>query len=108
MFQMPVSVMYAHYEEVVAYLTSPYSTELEKIRSIFFWTTYMDVGDQRFTLDNVPNVDTPLEYLLEILWKIGNHAHLFTTLCRFLQVLICHSHPLDAYFILKAADIIRR
>ena len=79
---MPLSLLYESYEAVAGYLTEVCSSDLDRLRAVFFWTASTDLSSLQNNVDDLPEPDTPLDYLLKINWQMGNHAHFFARLCR--------------------------
>ena len=76
-------MMFGTLKSLTKRLTSPYRTDTEKVRSLFTWVTSLNIEKLQFCLAELPDrKNTPLEILLRIHWKIGNHAHFFAQLCR--------------------------
>lgn len=53
--------------------------DLFKVRAIFRWIVSYDI--MNIDTDVLPPDGSPLEYFLKIQCEIGDHAHLFYTMC---------------------------
>ena len=81
-FQLPTNIIYGNFDEVAHYLTKNCKNDIEKVRSLFTWTTSIDISSLQSSLEKLPDAGTPLDYLLRIHWQMGNHAHFFAQICR--------------------------
>ncbi|XP_013404637.1 uncharacterized protein LOC106169650 isoform X2 [Lingula anatina] len=80
----PKDLMVKPFPELIQYLTEGASNDVAKVRAIFQWIASIDIHGMG--MDSLPPQKTPLEYLLKIKWNMGNHAHLFFSLCRLAQL----------------------
>ena len=81
-FKLPDDILYGDFAVVTEYLTKNTTNDVQKARVLFTWATSIDIASLQSELEELPEEGTPLHYLLQIHWKMGNHAHLFTKLCR--------------------------
>ena len=75
-------MLYQTFDELAEYLLEDCTTDLEKVRALFIFTTSLDINKIQETLQKLPEQGTPLDYLLKIHWQMGNHAHFFAQLAR--------------------------
>lgn len=80
--QIPESLLAKSYDDVVAYLTKKARSDLDKIRAIFLWTASLDVPNLQSRTTELPEAGTPLDYLLKINWRMGNHANFIMHMAR--------------------------
>jgi len=80
--QIPESLLAKSYADVVAYLTKSARNELDRIRAIFRWTASLDLPMLQSRTTQLPEPGTPLDYLLKINWRLGNHANFIMQMAR--------------------------
>jgi len=56
--------------------------DLEKVRAIFWWIASLDLPALQCRTTKLPEPGTPLDYLLKINWRMGNHANFIMHLAR--------------------------
>jgi len=81
--QIPESLLAKSYADVVAYLTKSARNDLDKIRAIFRWTASLDLAVLQSRTTELPEPGTPLDYLLKINWRMGNHANFIVHMARY-------------------------
>ena len=69
-------------------MTAYAETDVERVRSVFTWLASIDLSqlEENIDPDQVPEPQTPLDYLLKIAWNMGNHAFLFAVLVRYSEL----------------------
>lgn len=81
---MSRNILESTYQELAQHLTQNAYSDLEKVRVLFRWLTGVQLQNLVQEAGNdLPPPDSPMEGLLEIHWKMGNHAHFFARLARF-------------------------
>jgi len=80
--QIPESLLAKSYADVAAYLTKNARNDLDKIRAIFRWTASLDLPVLQSRTTELPEPGTPLDYLLKINWRLGNHANFIMHMAR--------------------------
>lgn len=70
------------------YLTRNARNDIDKVRAIFRWIASVDVSALQHRTAQLPDSGTPLDYLLKINWKMGNHANFTAQLARYLNNVI--------------------
>jgi len=83
--QIPESLLAKSYADVAAYLTKDARNDLEKIRAIFRWTASLDLAALQGRTTELPEPGTPLDYLLRINWRMGNHANFIMHMARYVR-----------------------
>ena len=68
---------------VADYLTRSSRNDMDKVRAIFRWIASVDVSALQYRTVELPVSGTPLDYLLKINWKMGNHANFTAQLARY-------------------------
>ena len=80
--QIPESLLAKSYADVAAYLTKNARNDLDKIRAIFRWIASLDLPTLQSRTTELPEPGTPLDYLLKINWRLGNHANFIMQMAR--------------------------
>jgi len=83
--QVPESLLAKSYADVAAYLTENARNDLDKIRAIFRWTASLDLAALQSRTTELPEPGTPLDYLLRINWRMGNHANFIMHMARYVS-----------------------
>ena len=82
--KVPPEMLLRGFWDVVEYLVitpnGKVLDDLSKIRILFRWMTSYDV----YSIDTeiIPPEDSPLEYFMKIQYGMGDHAHMFFSLCQ--------------------------
>uniref|UniRef100_K1R698 Kyphoscoliosis peptidase n=1 Tax=Magallana gigas TaxID=29159 RepID=K1R698_MAGGI len=81
--QVPADLLVEDFWDVVEYMIvtpdGQVVNDLFKVRAIFRWIVSYDI--MNIDTDVLPPDGSPLEYFLKIQCEIGDHAHLFYTMC---------------------------
>ncbi|XP_033737977.1 uncharacterized protein LOC117325676 [Pecten maximus] len=86
--QAPLDILLGTFWDVVEYLVitpeGDVLDDLSKARMFFRWITSFDV----YTIDTeiIPPEESPLEYFMKIQYDLGDHAHMFYSLCKMADV----------------------
>ena len=88
MLQIPESLLAKSYADVAAYLTKNARNDLDKVRAIFQWTASLDLPLVHSRTTELPEHGTPLDYLLRINWRLGNHANFIVHMARCVRCVI--------------------
>ena len=95
------------YEGLTIHLTKDAPSDLEKVRVLFRWLASVNL--QHLVQEaggELPPQDSPMEGLLEIHWGMGNHAHFFARIARYIVTDIAGFHSSLVVFSLELQDSI--
>jgi len=81
--KIPESLLAKSYADVAEYFAKKARNDLDKIRAIFRWTASLDLAVLQNRTTELPEPGTPLDYLLKINWRMGNHANFIMLIARY-------------------------
>lgn len=68
------------YDDLIAYLTSYCTTDIEKVRSVFIWMNNQEITFKK--LKGAKTVDTPRGFMKLMSERKASYASFFAILCR--------------------------